>query len=307
MVLASKLVDQTRGYLQTSTSDEDQSSTLVSMLASDGLTFTVNPARGLSTAMSAGLIEIGAELIWVDGIAADGTCTVPPWGRGFKSTVATAHNVGDRIVSQPRYPRQSILDELNIAIGRVFPDVFVVKHYNTFTTQPSITYDVPNDFQWELKVEWQLPDGRNYWRTVTYTRSNAGGRATTAGGNNPDQGTTLDIGEPMLVGMPLHIEYAAQPLPLTAETDDFTAVTGLGTNLTDVVCLGAAANLITANEAQRAQLGTVEQQARGQYVQPGTSMNVSKYLEQRYAQRLKEERQALQLLYPVTMQRVWIH
>jgi len=307
MVAASKLVDQTRGYLQTSTSDEDQASTLGTMLTSNGLSFSVNPVRGLATAMSAGIVEMGSELIYVDGVAADGTCTIPPWGRGFRSTVATAHNVGDRIVSQPRYPRQSILDELNIAIGRVFPDVFVVKHFNTVTTQPSITYNVPDDFQWALKVEWQLPDGRNYWRTVTYLRHNAGGRPLTAGGNNPDQGTTVDIGEPVLVGMPLHFEYAAQPLPLAAETDDFTAVSGLGTNLTDVVCLGAAANLITANEAQRSQLGTVEQQARGQYIQAGTSMNTSKYLEQRFAQRLKEERDALQLLYPPTMQRVWTH
>jgi hypothetical protein len=307
MVLASKLVDQTRGYLQTSTSDEDQSATLVTVMDDNDLAFTVSPARGLATGMSAGIIEIGSELIYVDGLAADGTCTIPPWGRGHHSTVAAAHNPGDRIISQPRYPRQTILDEINIAIGRVFPDVYVVKHYNTVTTSPSITYDVPDDFQWPLKVEWQLPDGRNYWRTVTFTRSGAGGRATSAGGNNPDQGTTLDIGESMLVGMPLHIEYAAQPLPLTAETDDFTTVTGLGTNLTDVVCLGAAANLLTANEAQRAQLGTVEQQARGQYIQGGTAMNVSKYLEQRFAQRLKEERQALQLLYPPTMQRVWIH
>jgi hypothetical protein len=111
----------------------------------------------------------------------------------------------------------------------------------------------------------------------------------------------------MFVGMPLHIQYAAQPLPLVNETDDFVATTGLGLNLTDVVCLGAAANLINAAEAVRTQLGTVEQQVRGQYITAGTATNVSKYLEQRFAARLKEERDALQLLYPPTMQRVWIH
>jgi hypothetical protein len=306
MVATSSLVDKTRGYLQTATSDEDQSSTLTSMIDNNDLTFTVNPPRGLATAMSAGIVEIGSELIYCDGVGNDGTATIPPWGRGFRSTVAAAHNVGDRIISQPRYPRQTILDEINVAIGRVYPGVFVIKHYNTFTTAPSMTYDVPDDFEFALKVEWQVPDGRNYWRTVTFSRPNAGGRPLTAD-NTPDKGRTLDIGEPMFVGQPLHIEYAAQPLTISSETLDFQAISGLGDNLVDVVCLGAAANLINANEAQRSQMGTVEQQARGQYITAGTSMNTSKYLEQRFAQRLKEERAALQLLYPPTMQRVWVH
>jgi hypothetical protein len=305
MVLAASLIDKTRGYLQ-GASDEDQSSTLTSMLDNNDLSFVVNPARGLATAMSAGLIEIGTELIWCDGIAADGTCTIPPWGRGFRSTTAAAHNVGDRIISQPRYPRQDTLNEINIAINRCFPDVWVVKHFNTVTTVPQITYDVPNDFEWVLKAEWQVPDGRNYWRDVTYLRSSEGGRPLTPD-NTPDKGITVDMAENVQPGQPFHIAYAAQPSLLTADTDDFETVTGLGFNMTDVVCLGAAANMINANEAVRAQQATIEQQTRGQFIQPGSALNVSKYLEQRFAQRLKEERASLLIKYPPVQQRVWRH
>jgi hypothetical protein len=306
MVLAASLIDQTRSYLQTAGSDADQSSTLVTMIDNNDLAFTVNPARGLATAMSAGLIEIGSELIWVDGIDSAGNCTIPPWGRGLQSTTAAAHSVGDRIISQPRYPRQLTLNEINIAINRIFPDVFVIKHYNTITTSPSITYDLPDDFEWILKAEWLMPDGRNYWRDVTNMRSSEGGRPLVAG-NTPDLGRTVDIAENCSVGQPLHFAYAAQPTPLSAETDDFVAVTGLGTNLIDVLCLGAAANMINAFEAVRVQQSTIEQQTRGQYVQAGTAMNVSKYLEQRYQQRLKEERAALQIQYPPVQQRMWRH
>ena len=227
MVLAASLIEKTRGYLQ-GASDEDQSSTLVTVLDNNDLTFTVNPARGLATSMSAGLIEIGTELIWCDGIAVDGTCTIPPWGRGFRGTTAAAHSVGDRIVSQPRYPRQWTLDEINVAINRVFPNVWVVKHYNTVTTTPQITYDVPNDFEWVLKAEWMVPDGRNYWRDVTYLRSNEGGRPITSD-NSPDKGITLDMAEQVQPGQPFHIAYAAQPTLLSAETDDFDPITSFGT------------------------------------------------------------------------------
>jgi len=300
------IADRIRAELRTWTSDEDQSTTLNTNINNSALTFQVTPVRDLVLGVGAGIVEIDQELIFISNIATDGTCTVPPWGRGYRSTVAVSHSVGAQVRTRPPFPYSKIYDEMNTVLDRIFPDIYVIKHYNSTTTIPQITYDLPNDAQWVLKAEWQVPDGRNYWQQARHLRMSAGGRPTTTSDNNPDKGVTVDVADRMMPGRPIHFEYAAMPTDLTGVPgEDFETQTGLSSSIIDVVIWGAAASMAASLEAVRMQLATAEQQARGQYIQGGTALNTSKYFEDRYQLRLKEERESLQQLYPPAIQMVW--
>ena len=109
----SQLTDQTLMQLYGYTTLQDQATYLTGALSATGLTVNVDDA----TAVSRGIVEIGDEIIWVDSLdSSAGTLTVPPYGRGFRGTTASAHSIGDRVVSSPMFPRQMVKDALNDAI-----------------------------------------------------------------------------------------------------------------------------------------------------------------------------------------------
>ena len=93
-----QLTDATLMYLDGFSTVQDQATYLQQSCTSSDLTLTVAD----TTALSRGLLEIEDELIQVDTIdAGSGNLVIPPYGRGFRSTTATAHAAGSRVVSAP--------------------------------------------------------------------------------------------------------------------------------------------------------------------------------------------------------------
>lgn len=291
----SKMIAATRGLLQSWSLDEEQSTTLADPMDVDDLTFTVTNPRGIATGLSPGIVEIDSELLYCDSVGQSGAATIVPWGRGYLSTTAVSHAANARVISQPTFPRSKILDEMNQAMMRIFPQVFAVKMFETTTTLPQITYNLPDDAEWVLTGKWQLPDGRLYWKSLQRMRVSPAG----------DDGVTVDVGDFMMPGRPIQFLYAAKPSPLVNETDDFEATTGLNLGIQDVVTLGAASALTVSQELSRLQMSSVEQQNRAQLVAPSAALTSSRYLEQRFQQRLMEERKSLQRLYPPRVNRSW--
>jgi hypothetical protein len=306
VITVASMIDELRALLRTWVTNEEQSATLAADIASDALGATVTTTRDITLGITSGIIEIERELIYASSVTPDGTVTIPAWGRGYMSTIAAAHVQGVRIISQPLYPRQKMLDKLNDTMRRMFPSVYAVKYFNTIATLPIITYDLPDDAERVLTGEWQLPDGRNYWRTIKHWRMNRGGRPTTASGNNPQQGVTVDVGDAMMPGRPIHFAYAAKPVPLVNETDDFATVTGFAESLKDVVIYGAAAALVIPNETARLQLGSMEQQDRLVKITPSAALTASRFLEQQFQTRLAEERKTQSQDYPPRVTGPWL-
>lgn len=301
---AAQVIDETISLVQGWAIDQSQSTTLTSPsgLSASGLSFLYDSSTTGSTGLglSAGQVEIGRELIYVSNI--DGTtATIPPWGRGYKSTTAASHPVNSRIISQPLFPRQKVLDVINQQMERIFPRVYSVRSFETTTTLPQITYELPDEAHWVLEAKWQIPDGRRYWQNIRRLRVSPGG-----GTQFGDDGVTVDVADVMPSGQPLQFLYAAKPHPLVDDTDDFVDTTGLTLGLVDVVELGAAAQLVASLESSRAQISTVEQQARSQVIAPSAALSASKYFDGRFQERLEEERKALQRLYPPRVTREWV-
>ena len=290
-----------RRLLQSFSLDESQSTTLAADITPGAVTLTVTQTRGIATGFSPGVVEIDQELMYCDSVDGSGVATVPPWGRGYLGTTAAAHTAGSRVISQPVFPRAWTLQAINETIDRVFPEIFIAKSTELTTTEPVMTYALPADAQWVLKAAWQEPGPAQYWRTVKRLRMSPG-----LGTKFGDSGRTVDVGDRVWPGRPIQFIYAAQPLHLTNETDDFETVTGLGLSLVDVITLGAACGLPTiSQELSRLQMSSVEQQNRSQLVAPSAALTSSRLLDQKFAQRLTEERVSLRRLYPPRVQGVW--
>jgi hypothetical protein len=290
----SKMIAATRGLLQSWSLDEEQSTTLAADMGVGDLSFTITTARGIATGVSPGIIEIDEELMYCDSISSTGG-TITAWGRGHLETVPAAHVTGTRIISQPTFPRAKILDEMNQTMARIFPDVFAVKVFDDTVKSVSITYNLPDDAQWVLAGKWQRADGRQYWQSLQRMRVSPIG----------SDGVTVDVADHMMPGRPIQFIYAAKPSPLVNESDDFETTTGLSISVQDVVTIGAADSLTVSQELSRLQMSSVEQQNRAQLVAPSAALTSSRYLEQRFQQRLMEERKSLQRLYPPRVNRSW--
>lgn len=296
-----QLINETQGLLQSFSLDESQSTTLSANIGTTDSTFVVTSTRGIATGLSPGVIEIDQELMYCDSVDGTGNATVPAWGRGYLGTPKSAHLAGARVISQPTFPRFWTLQAINETIDRVYPEIFVPKSYETTTTVPKFTYDLPADARWVLRAAWQEPGPAQYWRTVRRFRMSPGG-----GTQIGDTNKSVDVGDWVVPGRPIQFIYAAPPLPLVNETDDFAGATGMSTGMIDVICFGAASGLLTVSqELSRLQMSSVEQQNRSQLVAPSAALTSSRYLDQKFNERLAEERISLQRLYPPRITGVW--
>lgn len=296
---AGQMIDEIRRLLRFG--NQEQVTTLTQTMGSADASFSVPPARGIATGISAGLVEIDSELLFVEKVGTDGVATVTPWGRGYESTTAAAHFAGARVVSQPAFPRAKVLDTVNDVLGRIYPSVFAVKQVETTTTYPRITYALPSDAERVLSAKWLVPGGDEYWRDVRRMRMSPG-----LGTQFGDAGRTVDVADAMMPGRPLQILYAARPAPLAAETDVFETVTGLASSIKDVVTIGAAAGALTiSQELSRLQTSSIEQQNRSQLVAPSAALTSSRFLDQRFQERLAEEHRSLLELFPPRITRSW--
>jgi hypothetical protein len=303
---ANDLILETQGTLRSWNMNAEQATTLSGSIGSGDLTFTVTDVQADQLGISSGVIEIDTELMLVSSVADDGSCTVPPWGRGYLGTTAAEHTANAMVTSQPTFPRATVFDALIEIIGRIFPEVYAAKTANFTTTIPSITYDLPDDAVRLLDARWKELGPQQYWNGVRKMRVNPSSGSTASGGSTgPYSNVTVDIADPMFPGRDLVIEYAARPTQFSAITDDFVAVTGLPLSCKDVLVLGAAAILTVNQELSRLQVATIEQQNRSQTVAPAAALTSSRFLEQKYEKRLAEEASALRAKYPVRLMGVW--
>jgi hypothetical protein len=302
---ANDLVIETQGLLKSWNINSEQVTTLSAGITNSALSFVVTDTASSVLGVSSGIVEIGDELILVSSVASDGTCTVPPWGRGYLGTTPASHNTGDLVTSQPTFPRAKVLLAINETISRVFPKLFAERSVSFTTSVPSITYDLPDDAVRLLDARWQVTGAAKYWKGVRKMRlgpSSPAGTGIVAPFNN----VTVDIADSMQPGRPLVITYAAQPGQFVTMTDDYLTVTGLPVTSKDVLIYGAASNLTVSSELSRLQIATIEQQDRAKTVAPAAALTSSGFLNKRFAERLNEEATSLREKYPPRIMGVWI-
>ena len=241
-----------------------------------------------------GIIEIEDEMILVDSYdRQSNTLIIAPFGRGYNSTTAVAHNANSKIIITPTYPRAAIKRAINDTVNAVYPKVFAVANAPVSFLASRTTYEVPAPAIQILSMAWQsvgptkewLPIRQWRWDPIAYTSSFASGR-------------TVSIYDNVLPGRTINIVYAKLPTVMTNLTDDFESTTGLPSSMRDVIIYGAAWRLSSYIDPARISITSAaadEFDAKRPY---GTGTNVTKGLQALYLQRLEEESLKQKIQYP---------
>ena len=244
-----------------------------------------------------GVIEIDEELMWIDSFdRISNTATVSPWGRGYLGTTAATHAQDSKVTISPTFPRYVIKKAINDTIRAIGSSIFAAK-VTTFTFNAArTTYDFDGlNIQNVLTIMWQSVGPSQEWIPVRRWSFDSVADSTAFGANSQ----TITIGDYITPGRTVKVIYATDPEAFTTNAQDFSTQTGLPESCKDLVILGSAYRLITyLDPARAAQVSPQadETDAKRPY---GSSQSATKQLYSLYIQRLNEETQRQQSLYPI--------
>lgn len=287
-----QITDRITSYMQGFSRDQEEKTWLTAAIDADDLTISVNEPKLISQ----GLTEIGDELVWVarvDNISGD--ATLAPWGRGYQSTTASAHDENACVINNPRFPKSGIAQAVNDAVRAVYPDLYVVDDYEFPAVAARTTYEVPADVDLVHSVTYETIGPTRRWANLSRWRFNPLA--------DPDRfasGRSIDIFQEPIPGQTIRIIYGKPPSAFVDNTTEFAAATGLSATSEDCVVYGACFRLVGLLENPRLQISTIESQLRGQLVQPGATQAASRHFLQLYQLALQSERERLYRANPTS-------
>ena len=252
---------------------------------------------GSTENLGKGVVEIDEELLWIDSFdRIANTATVSPYGRGYLGTTAATHTADTKVTISPTFPRYVIKKAINDTINAAGSTIFAAK-VTTFTFNAAqTTYDFDGlNIQNILTIMWQSVGPSQEWIPVRRWSWDSKADATAFGATSQ----TVTIGDYITPGRTVKVVYATEPEPFTTNAQDFSTQTGLPNSCKDVIVLGASYRLLTYLDPARA--GQVSPQAdETDAKRPyGASQTATKQLYALYTQRLNEETQRQQTLYPI--------
>jgi hypothetical protein len=296
MATFSQMAEEVSRKMAGFTYRQDRQTHLITTITSTSLSITVQSAINISS----GIIQIDDELIYIDSYDRNtGILSVPPYGRGYNGTPAIAHTAGAKVVISPTYPIVDIKESLNEVIAGSFPALYQVKS-TTFTYSPAkSTYALPVDAINILQVSYQSVGPSKEWVPIRAYRIDNMANSTAFSGTT----NTISLYSGITPGRTVQVWYATEAELLVNPTDDFATITGLPQSCKDVIVYGACYKLSSFIDAGRLSYSSAESDAQSASTLSIRSFaagaNASKYLYQIYNQRLIEESQKLDDLYPV--------
>jgi len=252
---------------------------------------------GSTENLGKGVVEIDEELLWIDSFdRVANTATVSPYGRGYLGTTAATHTLDTKVTISPTFPRYVVKKAINDTINAVGSTIYAAK-VTTFTFNAAqTTYDFDGlNIQNILTIMWQSVGPSLEWIPVRRWSWDSKADATAFGATSQ----TVTIGDYITPGRTVKVVYSTDPAPFTTNAQDFSTQTGLPESCKDVIVLGASYRLLTYLDPARA--GQVSPQAdETDSKRPyGASQTATKQLYALYTQRLNEETQRQQTLYPI--------
>ena len=295
----SDMIDEVLINLAGYTFQQDRATYITTDVSADNSTIASPIILQLASTdnIAKGTIEIDEELIWLDSFdRVSNTATVPPWGRGYLGTGQSTHTAGTKVTITPTFPRYVAKRAINDTIAAFGSSIFAVKS-TTFTFNAAqTTYEFNNlNIHNILSMMWQdigpseewIPIRRWSWDPLA---------STAAFGANAQ---TVTIGDYVQPGRTVKVVYATDPVPFTANTEDYSTQTGLPNSTRDVVILGAAYRLLTYLDPARAAQVSPQADETDSKRPFGASQSATKQLYALYQQRLNEETARQQSAYPI--------
>ena len=290
MTTYAEMTDQTLMYLQGFTTVQDQATYLTESTTASAVLLKVND----TSAMSRGIVEIDDELLFVDQIdSVSQNMQVPPYGRGFRSTVAATHDAGTRVVSSPMFPRHLVKNAINEAVRAMHPEIFSVGE-STFNFNPAVsTYPLPAGALDVLQISWASIGPSREWLPVRRYRVDKH-----AAVGSFSTGATISLYDAIVPGRQVKVVFTKQPSPMVDDSDVFSTVTGLPDSCEDVVRLGAAYRMTPFFDTAHLSGMSAEADFSANMRPTGNSAQVARFLLQMYQVRFAEETKRLQSIFP---------
>ena len=295
----SNLMDEVQINLAGYTYQQDRATHLtsaVSTLTSPSTSPTVL-SLGSTENLGKGVVEIDEELMWVDSFdRVANTATVSPYGRGYLGTTAATHTADTKVTISPTFPRYVIKKAINDTINAIGSSIFAAKT-TTFTFNAAQnTYEFNSlNIQNILTMSWQDVGPTEEWIPIRRWRFDSVADATAFGSS----AQTVTIYDYITPGRTIQVVYATDPEPFTTNAQDFATQTGLPNSCKDVIVLGASYRLLTYLDPARAAQVSPQADETDSKRPYGASQTATKQLYALYTQRLNEETQRQQNLYPI--------
>ena len=293
------IIDEVQLNLSGYTFNQDRATylrTAVSTTTSSSASPTVLDL-GSTENIGKGVVEVDEELMWIDSFdRISNTATVAPWGRGYLGTTAATHALDSKVTISPTFPRYVIKKAINDTIRATGSSIFAAKS-TTFVFNPvQTTYEFNNlNIQNILTIMWQSVGPSEEWIPVRRWSWDSSADATAFGAN----AQTVTIGDFITPGRTVKIVYATDPEAFTTNAQDFSTQTGLPESCKDVIVLGSAYRLLAFLDPARASQVSPQADETDSKRPYGASQTATKQLYALYTQRLNEETQRQQTLYPI--------
>ena len=281
MTTYGQLVDYTLLKLNAYSTSQDQMTTLVNSIGTTDTALTIlEPSQ-----VSRGLLEIDDELLFAQSVdLTSAIVTIPPWGRGYRGSIAASHAANARITSTPTFPRQQVKDAINESVLGVYPYLAKISSTEITVATGVSTYSMPTGVEKVLSVSYNPQTVAGEWLPVRRYRVEAEADTTSFA-----TGCSLTILDQLNVGAVVRVITASMPSQLSNESDDFTTVTGLGPSTVDVVGLGAAWRLMQFIDVPRLFGNSAEADFGGQNRPVGGANAIVRQIYQIYKDRLADE------------------
>jgi hypothetical protein len=291
-----ELVDDVTATLLGYTQQQESSTYLTSSIDADDTTLPVASVDGGGR----GQVEIGDELIYVDR-AAGTELTIPPYGRGYRSTTATSHASGSKVTFRPLFPRSRVRTEINNTIAMISDEIYGIGSATITYEGPQTGYDLSDadgftDLDDLLSVSWNVDDGNNSWLPVRRYRFDQ--FADT--GVFPS-GRALFLFDAIRPGADVRVVFKKSAKPFEADAtdaDQLTTATNLDAVCRDLVTLGAVAALAWGVDLSKASAVGPSPDSLDETRQMGSSSTMARQLFQKFQLRLEAEKSRLNSQVP---------
>jgi hypothetical protein len=290
MALFEDIVDECLLNLEGFSADQAIYGTLTNAIASDTTTFLVDGAvvNADQSGFSTGLIEIGDELIncrYINTTTGEFSKVI----RGFRSD-AVAHDAGELVRNNPKFPRSAIKRAINDTIGQLHPHILAVKTTYITMNGGQIQYDLPSDANGVLSVQVDELGASRRWVELREWKFDL------TGAPNSATGKTIDI-HGGWSGRQVQVVYTVAVSAL--QTGNDFGVTGLPDWTRELVVYGACWRVASFVESAMLIGNTAEQQLLVTRYDTGQQTNLAKYFLAMYNQLLQEGEARRRLEYPV--------
>lgn len=218
-----------------------------------------------------------------------------------EGTVEADHAAGAHVIFDPRFPRYSILSDVNAELDDLsspLNGLFFVTTLDIVYDSSVDGYDLVAGFLDDVEVSWEPQSSR---KDRTFLRRNE--FETRRGLDVVDfpSGNAIFFDAGISNGYTVRVRYASAFTHVTTATADVAATSGLPATALDILSVGAAIRQLNPLEPSRNYTTAQGDSRRSEEVPPGAQDRSTRPLRQLRDDRIKAEAARLRRMYPTVM------